>query len=81
MYVLPVRISTSTSIVNLLLMFNLSLISLDIFRPPETSQLSTLHSFDLHEPGNYFCGTFDSATSLQSFGSAYTCIQLEIPGL
>ena len=32
-------------------------------------------------PEDYFCGTFDSTTSLRLLGSAYTCIQLEIPGL
>ena len=36
--------------------------------------------FDLCKPRNYFHSTFNSATSLQSLGSTYTCIQLEIPG-
>ena len=31
-------------------------------------------------PEDYFCGTLDSATSLQPLGSTYTCIQLKIPG-
>ena len=31
-------------------------------------------------PEDYFCGTLDSATSLQPLGSAYTCRLLEIPG-
>ena len=80
MYVSPVCILTSTSIVILLLVFDLSLMPFDIFWTPEAVQLSTLFSFDLHEPGNYFHGTFDSVTSLWSLGSTYTCIQLEIPG-
>ena len=58
-----------------------SLMPLNIFWTLEAIQLLTLYSFDLHEPGNYFHGTFDSVTSLRSLGSAYTCIQLEIPGL
>ena len=73
MYVLPVHISTLTSIVNLLLTFDLSLMPLNIFWTPETIQLLTLYSFDLHKPGTYFHGTFDSAVFPMVLGE---CIYL-----
>ena len=70
----------STSIVNILLTFDLSLAPLNIFQPQKLfdSQPSVLHL--CMSPEIISVAPFDSATSLQSIGSAYTCIQLEIPG-
>ena len=81
MYVSPVHIATSTSIVNLLLTFNLK--SHTSRYLPDSGSYLTLDPllFDLCKLGNHFHSTFDSATSLWSLGSTYTCIQHEIPGL
>ena len=68
MYVLPVRISTLTSIVTLMLVFDLSLMPFDIFRTVEAVRLSTLLFLTCTSPEDYFCGTFNSVTSLWSLG-------------
>ena len=80
MYVSPVRISTSI-IVSLLLALDLSLLhysTSSILRKLLDPRFA-LPSTCVY-PEDYFRGTFDSATSLQSSGSAYTRIQLKIPG-
>ena len=79
MYV-SVHILTLTSIVTLLLVFNLSLAPFDIFWTLEAVQLLTLLSFDLCKPARIFPWYLRLCNFPLVLGSAYTCIQLEIPG-